>query len=255
MCVLEMLVKGTACLHSRTTTGIPGGLTGTGDLSIGKYTRCYNRTLQKAKVTTPGLAPWGIQLRQLYKWALKTCQWEVWSVPAKVVPCWPLNISPPSPKWKKESVTQIGRPGKPTGNLSRAETRATQSPAQGIRGGRCMESKILGLEGSWESGSPPPHLEASSASPTSRVTPPFTIHQAQERSGQQKREMLALRFSLSPYLNLIRHKSSWERRSFFLVLYLPLQMLMMHTYFAPRQILNPWMSFLTTSNKFLWQVF
>lgn len=39
MCVPEMLVKGTACLHSRTTGGAPGLLTGTTHVSISKHCR------------------------------------------------------------------------------------------------------------------------------------------------------------------------------------------------------------------------
>lgn len=84
---------------------------------------------------------------------------------AEVVPHWPLNISPPAPKQKKNPVTQRGRPGEPAGNLSGAETRGPQSPAQGIRGGRGRASRILGPEGSGESGVPPggwqePHCRA-----------------------------------------------------------------------------------------------
>ena len=41
ICVLERLVKGTMCLQSRTTTGIPEGLTGTGSLSISIYQVCW----------------------------------------------------------------------------------------------------------------------------------------------------------------------------------------------------------------------
>lgn len=67
----------------------------------------------------------------------------MFSGPAKLVPHWPLSISPPSLEQKKEPVTERARPGRLAGNPSRAKTRGLQSPAQ------APEVEEAGRAGPW----------------------------------------------------------------------------------------------------------
>lgn len=75
-----------------------------------KYTRCYDGNGTQSKVLTPGLTPQDVQLKELEKRALERYKQDVFSVPSKVAPPWPLNIPPLLGKTRKNlSLTRKGQ--------------------------------------------------------------------------------------------------------------------------------------------------
>lgn len=181
---------------------------------------------------SPHLAlPLGMySLKQLYNWALERDKQEVFSVPAKVVPCGPFSVPPPSPK--QERTHHSNWKAKWTGRKSvcsrnkRLQSRATvpRSPAQETR-----SRWIKGEMGSWVHstvGSHPPYLKAGGNQapvlfpPTSQST--FTVYE--DASGSLTALRLTIEKSISPSKDFpcphaevwIRHKSRWVRRSLYL---------------------------------------